>query len=81
MVGTLLGGGGANPHKDSRGDETVWVWNHWQFLCHWELWAVFDLWLYGLPSGQQIKQHWASLLSRLLILSATALAAQKLGRD
>jgi len=68
IVGTLLEG--SNPIKASRDEETVWVYNHWQFLCHWELWALFDLRLYGLPwqlvlqsRGQQIKQHWASLLS------------------
>jgi len=45
------GTGRANPTKASPGEETVWVWNHWQFLCHGELWAVFDLRIYGLPNA------------------------------
>jgi len=50
--------GGANPTKTFRGDETLPIWNHnWQFLCHWELWAVFSLRLYGLPC-QLVLQSW-----------------------
>jgi len=62
---------GAETTKTSRGDETVRVWNHnWHFCAieRYEQSLVDDFtvlpWQLVLHSwGQEIKQHWASLLS------------------